>query len=153
MAVECSVRQQPAQPTLSVRLTISIQRLPQEIGRVYGAIAGYLAQRGQPPAGAPFVAYYNMDMQQLDVVIGFPTATPLPGRGEIQAGEIPGGRQAICLHVGPYDQIEPAYGALSQYIQAQGHTPTGIAYEFYLNDPMQTPPAELQTLVAFPLRD
>ena len=41
-------------------------------------IAQYLAEQSEQPAGAPFVAYYNMDMQNLDVEIGFPVTACLP---------------------------------------------------------------------------
>lgn len=93
-----------------------------------------------------------MDMADLEVGIGMPVARPLAGRGEVQPGEIPGGQTAVCLHTGPYDAITAAYTALGDWIQAQGYAPAGPAYEFYLNDPTETPPQALQTLVAFPLR-
>jgi len=107
---------------------------------------------GVQPSGAPFVAYYNMDMEDLDMEIGFPFEQKLIGMGDVLAGEIPGGKAATCLHVGPYDQLGAAYEALHKWMQASGHVPTGVAYEFYLNDPQATPPTELQTQLVFPLR-
>jgi effector-binding domain-containing protein len=35
----------------------------------------------------------------------------------------------------------------------QGYTPSGVAYEYYLNDPNQTPPEELKTRVVFPVEE
>ena len=70
----------------------------------WSTILQYAGQMGVQPSGPPFVAYYNLDMQDLDLEIGFP------------------------------------------------YTPSGVAYEFYLNDPRSTPAAELQTQVVFPLR-
>jgi effector-binding domain-containing protein len=152
ITAECNVREQPAQPILAIRLTTAVEQLPQEMGRAFGAIAAYLSEVSQAPAGPPYAAYYNMDMQHLDVEMGFPTAARLPGRGEIVSGEIAGGRKASCVHVGPYDKMNVAYDALTRFVQERGDTPTGVAYEFYLNDPTQTPAAELQTLVVFPLK-
>ena len=151
MSIQCELRDQPAQPVLSIRTMTSVERLPQEIARAYGAIAAYLGELGQAPAGVPFVGYYNMDMQALDVEIGFPTAGPLPGRGEIAAGEIAAGKQATCLYVGPYEQMAQPYEALTQFMKEQGLTPSGISYEFYFNDPSVTPAAELRTLIVFPV--
>jgi effector-binding domain-containing protein len=91
-------------------------------------------------------------MQDLDLEIGFPVSGELPDRGNIQAGEIPGGKVATCLYTGPYSGIAPAYTAFSEWIEANGYQPTGVAYEVYLNDPDETPPEELQTQIAFPLR-
>jgi effector-binding domain-containing protein len=92
-----------------------------------------------------------MDMQALDLEIGFPFAQHLRGEGEVLAGEFPAGKVAECLHVGPYDQLGAAYEALQQWMTANGHTPSGVAYEFYLNDPQSTPAVELQTDAMFPL--
>jgi effector-binding domain-containing protein len=92
-----------------------------------------------------------MDMQDLDLEIGFPFVQKLGGEGEVIEGEIPGGTAAECLHVGPYDQVSAAYDALQKWMEANSYTPSGVAYEFYLNDPQITPAAELQTQVVFPL--
>jgi effector-binding domain-containing protein len=152
MSYPCEVKEQQTQPTLAIRTRTSAQDLPQKLGEAYGAIAQYLGELGEQPAGPPFSAYYNMDMEDLDVEIGFPVTRELPGRGDIQAGEIPGGKMATCLYTGPYSEMEPAYEALSQWMEEHGHEPAGPAYEMYLGDPDETPAAELQTLIAFPLK-
>jgi effector-binding domain-containing protein len=152
MNYHCEIKDQPAQPTLSIRARTPVEELPALLGESYGKIATYLAELGESPTGAPFAAYYNMDMQDLDVEVGFPVAKPLAGKNEIQASQVPGGQLASILHVGPYSDIAPAYEALAEYVKEQGREPTGISYEFYLNDPQKTPPAELHTQVLFPLQ-
>ena len=152
MSYTCEIREQAAQPVLSIRTRTPVQELPQAFGRAYGEIALYLGELGEHPAGPPFAAYYNMDMQDLDVEIGFPVSRVLSGKGEIQPGEIPAGRVATCLHTGPYGEIEPAYNALSKWIQGNGYEAAGVAYEMYLNDPEETPPQELKTQILFPLK-
>ena len=151
MSYKCEVKEQTTQPTLAIRTRVSVQDLPQTLGEAYGAIAQYLGELGEQPAGPPFAAYHNMDMQNLDVAIGFPVSRKLAGRDDIQAGEIPGGKAATCLYVGPYAEIEPAYTALSEWMKDNGYKATGVAYEMYLNDPEETPPQELQTQIVFPL--
>jgi effector-binding domain-containing protein len=152
MEYRCELLDRRAQPTLVIRTRAAVQSLPQVVGEAYAAIMQYAGRSGFQPSGAPFVAYHNMDMQDLDMEIGFPFDRKLPGKDNILAGEIPGGKAAACLHVGPYDQVGAAYEALQKWMQANGHVPTGVAYEFYLNDPQATPPAELQTQVVFPLK-
>ena len=152
MNYQCELIDRPAQATLSVRGRMPVQALSLFFARAFGAIAQYLGELGQHPVGPPYSAYYNTDMQDLDVEAGFPVARPLPGRGDIQAGHLPGGQAASCLHIGPYDQIAPAYEALAQFVQAQGRTPSGMVYELYLNDPAQTPPQQLQTQIVLPLQ-
>ena len=152
MSYQCELLNWSAQPTLAIRTRTAVQNLPQVLGQAYGAIMQYAGPLGVQPSGAPFVAYHNMDMQDLDIEIGFPFAQALTGQGDIQAGEIPGGKAVTCLHIGPYDQVGGAYEALQKWFGAHSYIPTGVAYEFYLNDPQTTPPSELRTQVVFPLK-
>jgi effector-binding domain-containing protein len=152
MFSECEVKDQVAQFTLSIRTRTAVQDLPQLFGTGYGAIVQYLGELGEHPTGPPFAAYYNMDMADLDVELGFPVPHQVEGRGEIQTGTIPAGKVATCLYTGPYSEIEQAYNALMSWMQANGHEATGVAYELYLNDPNETEPADLQTQVIFPLK-
>ena len=152
MACECQLIERPAQQVLSVRFRAAVQDLSGHFERIYGAIGQYLGELGEQPAGHPFAAYYNMDMQDLDVEAGFPVGRPLPGKGDIQAAEMPGGKAATCLHVGPYDAVGPAYEALAQFIKDNGREASGVAYEMYLNDPRQQPPQEPMTQIVMPLK-
>ena len=151
MAYNCELKQLPAQPALTVRTRAAVQDLPQLFGKTYGAIMQYLVELGEQPAGMPFAAYHNLDMQNLDVEIGFPVARKIAGKGEIRASEFPGGRLASVLHVGPYDQCAPAYDALTQWIKDHGYAATGVAYEIYFSPP-ETPPQEIRTEIVFPLK-
>ena len=152
MSYQCEAKEQPAQPTLSIRTRTPVQDLPQELGKAYGAIGQYLGELGEQPVGPPFAAYYNLDMQDLDVEIGFPVSRRLPGKDDIEASQIPGGKVATCIYTGPYSEMEPAYDALSQWIEDNGYQATGVAYEMYLDDPAQTPPQEPKTQILFPLK-
>ncbi len=151
MEYRCELLDRSSQPTLVIRTRTPARSLPQVVGQAYGAIMAYAGQLGVLPSGAPFVAYYNMDLEDLDMEIGFPFGQKLAGNGQILASEIPGGKSATCLHVGPYDQLGAAYEALQKWMQANGYVPAGVAYEFYLNDPQATPPTALQTRLVFPL--
>jgi len=152
MLYNCELIEQTSQPTLVIHTRTSVENLPQVLGNAYQKIAQYFGETGSQPSGAPFVTYFNMDMQSLDVEIGFPIAKALDGRGDIQPSEIPGGKLARCLYTGPYPEIGPAYESLMQYVAKEGYQTTGISYEFYLNDPTVTPPSELQTQIMFPLK-
>ncbi|KJS11511.1 MAG: transcriptional regulator [Desulfotomaculum sp. BICA1-6] len=151
MEYNIELLEQPAQSVLSIRTRAAVGDLPQVLGNAFGAIMLYLGEIGEHPLGAPFVAYYNMDMQNLDIEIGFPVPGMLPGKNEIKPSEIPAGKQVSCIHKGPYNQLEPAYNAVLQWIGENGYTATGTAYEFYLNDPGKTPESELLTKIVFPL--
>jgi effector-binding domain-containing protein len=152
MAQQCELKERTKQPTLTIRTTTSVQHLSDVLGKAYGEIFQYLGSMGEAPTGPPFVVYYNMDMENLDIGIGFPVAKELPDEGKIQAEEIPAGKYASCLYTGPYDDIGDAYDALTAWVEENDYEATGLAYEFYLNDPSETPPEELQTHILFPLK-
>ena len=149
MTFKCELSKRAAQPTMSVRTRSAVQDLPEILGEIFGKIAQYLGVQGAQPIGPPYVGYYNMDMQDLDLEIGFPVSQAIQGEGDIQSSAIPEGQYATCLYTGPYSDIEPAYIALTQWVEEQGHQTAGAAYELYLNDPAQTAPGKLQTQILF----
>jgi len=151
MSYDCQLIELQVQPTLAVRTRTAVQHLPEAHERAFGAIMQRLGEQREQPAGPPYAAYFNMDMQDLDVELGFPVARELAGKGEVQPSKMPTGKAASCVHTGPYGEIESAYVALLQWMQQNGHQPSGVAYEVYLNDPEQTPPEQLQTRIIFPL--
>ena len=152
MQYQIIMEEKAAQPTIAIRTRAAVQNLPQVLGKAYGDIMNYLMEIGVQPAGAPYVGYFNIDMQDLDLEIGFPVEQAISGKGDIQASEIPAGKQVSCLHTGPYSKVEPAYNAMMEWVPANGYTATGVSYEFYLNDPEQTPENELLTKIVFPLK-
>jgi len=151
MSYTCEAIERPEQATLSIRTRAAEENLPATVGKAYGAIMQYLGEIGAAPVGAPFVVYYNMDMQDLDMEIGFPVAHKIDGKGDIQPRIIPAGRYAACLFTGPYDKLASAYQGLTAFVAENGYQAEGISYEFYLNDPGTTPPEQLQTHILFPL--
>jgi effector-binding domain-containing protein len=112
----------------------------------------YLEELKENPIGAPFVIYYNMDMQDLDIEIGFPVSKNLPDKDKIKSSEITAGKFASCLYTGPYTEISLAYDALTKWVEDNEYKTTGIAIETYLNDPREIPPEELKTEIEFLLK-
>ena len=151
MDLNIELNEQAAQPVLSIRARTTLDGLPLLIGGSYREIAEYLAELGEQPAHAPYTAYYNLDMQDLDVEMGFPVAKPLPGKGAIMAGEIPlAGTCPACK--GPYAQMEPVYNEMNKWMQKNNLEPVGIAYEYYYNGPQDVPEIELLTRISMPVK-
>ena len=152
MDYKFELSEQPAQATLSIRTRTKMENLPQVIGQAYHAIFEYLNEIKESPVGAPFTAYYNLDMEDLDVEMGFPVAKPLTGRDNIKPSTIPAGKQLAYLYKGSYQGMAPIYEAMAQWMQENGYTPVGTAYEFYFNSPEEVPESELLTRIMFPLQ-
>ena len=141
-----------SEPVLVIRTVTSVNNLPQEIGQAYHQIASYLQELGEQAAGMPFVAYYNLDMENLDVEMGFPVARELPGKDNIKPARIPAGRAATFTHIGPYQEMAAGYEGINHWLAEQKEEPTGVVYEYYYNSPVEVPEAELMTKVVFLLR-
>ncbi|MDD2554114.1 MAG: GyrI-like domain-containing protein [Desulfotomaculaceae bacterium] len=152
MDLRIELNEQAAQPVLFIRTRTALEGLPLLIGESYRKIAEYLAELGQQPANAPYTAYYNLDMQDLDVEMGFPVAGPLPGKDEVKAGEIPAGRYVSCMFKGPYSQMEPVYNEMNKWMQENKLEPAGAAYEYYYNGPQDVPESELLTRISLPVK-
>ncbi len=138
------------QPTPSIRTRAKVEDLPMLIGEGYCRMAEYLKELGELLSDVPYVAYHNMDMQNLDVEIGFPVSKVLPEKGEIQSGSIPESNVVFCMYLGPYRDMASTYGEMAGWIEKNGLTPTGTVYECYYNGP-EYPESELLTMIAMPM--
>jgi effector-binding domain-containing protein len=139
--------------TICIKTTTSVEKLSQVFGEGYMKIMQEAGKAGIQPTGAPYALYLNDDMSNLRIEFGFPADEPpsVPVNG-VEAGRLPGGKTAMSVHVGPYDTIEEAYNRLTAFVKERDLEPTGICFEYYLNDPGTTPPEELQTEIYFPLK-
>lgn len=136
-----------AQPVLSVQTVTAVKDMPQVVGDIYGAIANYIVAKGGQLVGPAFIAYYNMDMENLQIEVGFPLLKEMEGEGNIVLRQIPAGKRAVGFHKGAYSDMTSIYEALTAFLMEKGHQPTGIAYEYYYNSPEEVPESELLTKV------
>jgi effector-binding domain-containing protein len=114
MDYDIELTEQQSQPIISKRIRTNADNLPKELGRAYGDIVRYLNEIDEKPTDIAFAAYYNMNMDALDVEAGFILEKTLAGKDDIKAGEIPSGKQVSCLHRGPYIHMEAAYHAIME---------------------------------------
>lgn len=150
--IKIELSEEKPQPVISIRTTTKLELLPNVIGESYQKIMSYLQELGEEPVFAPFTAYYNMDMQNLDVEMGFPVARLLPEKDNMKAREIPAGKVVSYMYKGPYSQMEQPYTEMAKWIEENGYTATGISYEYYFNSPQEVPESEMLTKIVMPLR-
>jgi len=75
--------------------------------------------------------------------------------GEIGVQTVQGGRYAVSLHCGPYENFSTTYDAIYRDCLPQSGEPLrdAMAFELYLNTPDTTPPADLRTEIWVPLEN
>jgi effector-binding domain-containing protein len=151
MSTEPRTEHRDPQPTAVVRATVTITDVGAWIGQAFDAAAGACAAQGVEMAGMPFGRFHAEGGGRFEAEAGFPVVSPIEAAGEVVPSQLPGGPVVVTVHVGPYDQVEPAYLAAATWVAEQGGTLDGDAWEVYLSDPDAEPdPATWRTEVVQP---
>ena len=143
---EPQVQERTAQPCLAIHAHVtSEEEFRRAADRGFPELFGWLAERGIEPSGPLFIRYVALDDagEPLDIELGVPVAPGVAGDERVQAGELPAGRWATFLHVGPYDHAtEPDLAAgratLQAWMDAQGLA-HGEYVEHFILGPVEEP--------------
>ena len=153
MKPEFGTTQLDAQPILGIRTTITMDRIGEVMGPLFGEVFGHIQQSGQAPAGMPFTIYHSLDGDTVDLECGLPVASPLAGTARIRAGDLPAGTMATVTHMGPYDNLRHTWEALTEWMKSQGLQAAGAPWEVYVTDPGAEPDqSKWRTDIFFPVR-
>lgn len=148
------IRQRPATKVAFVRHTGPYAA----VGTAWGKIYSFAGQRGLL---GPTTACIGISRDDPKVTAGeqlrYDACITLDREfapvGEIGVQTIPGGRYAVFLHRGPYEQYQRTYDAIfGDWLPRSGEQLRDEpAFELYLNHPGETPAAELRTEIWVPL--
>ena len=120
----------------------------------------YADSKGLKITGAPVFLCHEMTKEQAvkadsegtaDIEIAVPVSERREDEGDFRFYELPGGTMAKIVHKGPYDQCEPTYKRLFQWIHENGKKITGPLREVYANDPREVKPEEIETEIYAPI--
>jgi effector-binding domain-containing protein len=140
------------QPVISIRERLDQEHLPAFFGRALGNLYAHLGRHGVPPRGEPFVIYHAFGPEGIDAEVCIPVPTALPVTEPIAYRELPAATVVETLHVGPYEELSLAYGALVGWIEDHGFQVAGPFRERYLNEPGPgVAPATYRTIVQIPI--
>lgn len=139
-----------AQPVAYVRTRCAQADLPKVIGGSYGKIMQYLGKLRVQPTCAPYAAYYNLDMNDLDVEMGFPISGELAPEGDVQYRVLPEGYQIETVYKGPYSGMMGAYTQMQEWMDKNGYRVAGPVFEYYLTPP-EVHESEHLTRIVFPI--
>lgn len=141
------------QPAAVAEAALPVPEIGPWLAVTYGQVFSAMTRQGRPPTGPPFARYHHLEDDQFVVQAGFPVADPVEPDGDVHHAVLPGGQAATTIHVGPYDEIEPAYTALTSWVTEHGGEPAGDPWEVYYSDPDEQPdPATWRTEVVLPYR-
>jgi GyrI-like small molecule binding domain len=115
-----------AQPYLAVAREVT-DGVAAAVEGAFAELVRWLRERGIPPAGPPFIRVPEVDATGVPFSLeaGLPVAPGIGGGNGVLAAELPAGRYATLLHVGPYCRnrgpgIDDARLKLVLWISRQG---------------------------------
>jgi effector-binding domain-containing protein len=99
-----------------------------KLNRVLKDLTDWLNHNGVKIAGPLFYRYFNLGSSEevLDMEVGYPIATQIPGNGLIVTGIIPKGTYATLIHCGHPHTIDASFEIMQCWARQQG-----IQWKYY----------------------
>jgi AraC family transcriptional regulator len=130
----------------------------QKIGQAFERL-GALAYGAGLDFSRPMIGVYydypsSVPEAQLRSFAALEAAPEAPAPAGLESCDLAGGPSASIVHKGPYAELPQAWDWLyCQWLPQSGREPADAPpFEVYLNDPRDTPPAELLTRIVVPLK-
>ena len=120
---------------------------PAELARFIPAACGevwkFARSAGLPKPGRHIALYLNDGL----VEVGAEISEPFTGKDRVLCSQLPTGRVATTVHLGPYNQLGNAHAAIRDWCAAHGHCLSGICWEIYghWQDRWNSNPSEIRT--------
>ena len=134
------------QTTLVIKKTVKRDEIAGALGEILPKVFAYLGANNIKPSSPPMAKYKVVgDKFEMEGGVIVPDGTK--GEGEIVASELPAGKAAFAVHVGPYEKLPQTYEALAGWLKTKGYKPGKIGWEIYVSDPGQSKPEEIKTEV------
>lgn len=144
---QISLKQEPEHYTLTVRKTIDFMMEYSDFAdEVLETTSAYIKGLGVLPIGGPVTCFHNMELEELDVEMGWQIVKPIEDKGEMKCRHVLTGKVVSAIDLGPYEEQDPTLLEIFDWINEQKLEPQGPITYCYLND-TQRPPAELLTLM------
>lgn len=133
---EIRVKETPASYTVSSRKTINFM---EEYGAFFGEsllrIDAHLAACGALTGSPAMACFHNMDLERLDVEVGYHLAREVPDADGIACQSCPACKVVTAIDMGPYEQQDATLMELFGFIEAQKLNMQGPICYCYLNEP------------------
>ncbi len=147
MIGEPKIDERAQQHYLGIRMQTPFRGMFAQVNKQFTTLNKWLKQYGIMPVGALFLRYHVIDMAgEMDITVGVPVATPLPGDALVKPGILPAGRYASLIYSGLGLAANKALLEwtrtnnlrLDKWADPKGDA-FGCRYEAYLTDPKLEP--------------
>lgn len=123
------VERRPPQPYVAIEARAETDdEFRAAVDRHVPRIFGWVAEHGLRPTGGPIIRYVVVDETAVPghgpppstFHVAVPLEGPAEGRGEVLAGELPGGPWLVVLHRGGYAGLGAVHGLLHEWAAGEG---------------------------------
>jgi DNA-binding transcriptional MerR regulator len=155
MEYQVEVREIPAQAVVSTRFRSAVDTFADDIAEAIGRVER-AAREGDVEVTGRLILLWSREqtgrMVVFDARACLPVRPPAPltgAAGSIE--ELAGGRFAVTVHTGPYEELGGAHEAIAAWIDEHGYRVAGPARQRTLTERGEMDPARFRTEVAFPV--
>ncbi|MDL2248693.1 GyrI-like domain-containing protein [Tyzzerella sp. OttesenSCG-928-J15] len=146
------IKQVPAHYTLTIRKTIDFMKDYSDFaGEVLLLTGNYLKEIGAYPMSGPIVYFHNQELENLDVEMGWQIAEEIDSKNNMLCSMIPTRKIVSAIDLGPYEEQDPTFIDIFEWIKDNGYESQGPICYCYLND-TERPEAEYLTLMSIPIK-
>lgn len=136
----------------AIRAVIPMAELQEFFGPAFLELTEAIRESGANPAGPPFVRYYSMSPEEVDLEAVMVCDKPIKQHGRVHPIELAPARAAVVRHVGRYDKMKPVYDAITHWMQVNGKRPSEAPREVYVTTAAEvSDPSQWVTLVEQPV--
>ena len=114
--------------TAVIRDQVEAKELSRFVPMACGEVWNFIRDAGLPRPGRHVALYLD---GQGTVEVGAEVAEPFVGNERVQCSQLPAGRVATSVHLGPYSGLASAHEAIRRWCREQGHALRGICWEIY----------------------
>ncbi|MEM6999227.1 MAG: GyrI-like domain-containing protein [Pseudomonadota bacterium] len=132
MSYEIEVIEADPTPAAVIETRCATAELGEVLGQCFGRVVQHIMGSGHTPLGMPFLRYLEMTPDSLLIQAGLPSTAP--AGEDVLAIELPGGKLATTLYLGPYGDVGPAWEAMGAWAAERGLSFAG-GWDVYENDP------------------
>lgn len=146
------IKEEPEHYTITVRGTIDFMKEYSDFaGQVLNKTGKYLSKLGLFPISGPTVCFHNMNLESLDVEMGWQIVQHVKNKDDMLCNLIPARKVVTTIDLGPYEEQDPTLEDIFNWIKTNGHEPLGPIYYCYLND-TDRPTSEYLTQMSLPIK-
>lgn len=142
MISEPTIEYREEVPYVAIPRRVQMKEVPVALPPLIPEVYAWLAHNGIAPAGPLFFHYSKLTAGVLEVEVGVPIRTAIPGNGQLKPGLFPGGKYAVCTYQGDFLHLPQAHAAFEAWKAHQQLSFAPDRTEFYSVGPDTEPNPE-----------